>query len=157
MGKLKDSYWPDITTTAIAEKCIKNAAGVAYFVAGLTALLAALAWFDVIHIVSPWSVIDAVLFAVIGFFISRGSRVAASLGLALYLFESVDRLLSGGGSSGGASVAVVFFMLFWINGVRGAFALVRLRQQPDNLAPITGNVGTARVFPRENLHSPSTK
>ena len=136
MGKLKENYWPDITTTPIAEKCIKNAAGVAYFVAGLTALLAALAWFDVIHIVSPWSVIDAALFAVIGFFISRGSRIAASLGLALYVLEAVDRLLSGGGSSGGASVAVLIFMLFWINGVRGTFALGRLRHQPGNTAPI---------------------
>jgi hypothetical protein len=126
MGKLKANYWPDITTMAIAEKCTKNAAGVAYFVAGVTALLAALAWFDVIHIVSPWSLIDAALFACIGFFISRGSRIAASLGLALYVLEAADRLVSGGGSSGGAFVAVLIFMLFWINGVRGAFALARL-------------------------------
>jgi positive regulator of sigma E activity len=66
--------WPDITTTAIAEKCVKNAAGVAYFVAGITALLALLAWFDVFHLLSPWSLLDAALFAVIAFLISRGQE-----------------------------------------------------------------------------------
>jgi positive regulator of sigma E activity len=74
MGKLKDTYWPDIITTAIAEKCVKNAAGVAYFVAGITALLALLAWFDVFHLLSPWSLLDAALFAVIAFLISRGQE-----------------------------------------------------------------------------------
>jgi hypothetical protein len=132
MGKLKDSYWPDITTTAIAEKCVKNAAGIAYWVAGLTALLSLLSWFDVWHFLSPWAILDAALFAVIGFFISRGSRVAAILGLTLYLFEAVERLVSGSGNSGGTSVVVIFFTLFFINGVRGAFALAQLREEPES-------------------------
>lgn len=137
MGKLKANYWPDITTTAIADKCIKNAAGVAYFVAGLTALLALLAWFDIFHLLSPWSLVDAALFAAIAFFISRGSRVAAIFGLILYLIEAVDRIASGTGSStGGFSVLVIIFTLFFINGIRGAFALVRLRQRPDDVTPI---------------------
>ena len=135
MSNLKAMYWPDITTRATAEKCIHNAAGVAYFVAALTAVLSALAWFDITHLVSRWSLIDAVVFAAIGFFISRGSRVAASLGLVLYLVEAVDRLLTRAGS-GGAFVAALIFTLFWINGVRGAFALARLRQQPANAAPV---------------------
>jgi hypothetical protein len=80
MGKLKDTYWPEITTTAIVEKCVKNAAGVACWVAGVTALFVLLVWFDVFHLVSPWSLVDATMFIVIGFFISRGSRVAALLG-----------------------------------------------------------------------------
>ena len=134
MGKLKDNYWPDITTKAIAEKCIKNAAGVAYFVAGITALFALLAWFDVFHLLSPWSLLDAALFAVIAFFTSRGSRVAAIFGLVLYLIEAVDRIASGtGGSTGGLSILVIIFTLFFINGIRGAFALVRLRGQPDDV------------------------
>lgn len=126
-----------MSTPDVAEKSLKNAAGLAYFVAGMTALLSLLAWFNVFHLLSPLSIIDAALFAVTGFFIGRGSRVAAIVGLTLYLLEAADRLLSGsGGTSGGFSVVVIFFTLFFINGVRGAFSLVRLRKQSEEATPI---------------------
>src|SRR5262245_49525645 len=119
MGKLKDTYWPEMTTVAVAENSVENAARVSYIVAGLTALLSLLAWFDVIHVLSPWSIINAILFAIIGLFIGRGSRVATVLGLVLYLVEALDKLLSmSSGSVGSFSVVMVFVTLFFINGVR---------------------------------------
>jgi hypothetical protein len=111
---------------------------VAYFVAGTNALVGVLAWFDVIHLrdLLPWAfIITAALYTVIAFFTSRKSRVAASLGLAFCLFEALNHLLSAGLSDGGSALWLVLAM-FSINGVRGAFALVRLRQQSDDLAPI---------------------
>ena len=138
MSNLKDTYWPDMSRTEAAEEGIKRASHTAYVVAGVTSLLALLAWFDILHLTSPWSLVDAVLFAVIGLFISRQSRTAALLGLALYLLEGIDRIVSGtggrilsgtGGGMGAFSVLALIFTLFFINGVRGAFSLVRLRRQ----------------------------
>jgi hypothetical protein len=132
MSSLKDTYWPDMTTAVVAQNSIERAAVTAYVVSGLTALVALLAWFDVFHLLSPWSLIDAVLFALIGLFISRRSRVAALIGLAFYLLEVTDRILSGtGGSTGGFSVLAVLFTLFFINGVRGSFALARFQRPPE--------------------------
>jgi len=123
-----------MTTTAIAENSVKKAAGVAYFVAAVTALLAVLAWLDVFYLLTPWSLLDAALFAIIAFFISRGSRAAAIMGLALYLVEAVDRIVSGIGSSS-SGIVLVIFSLFFINGIRGSYALVRFRNSSQDMAP----------------------
>lgn len=136
VGKLKETYWPEMNTPDAAEKAIRNAAGVAFVVAGVTALLSTLAMFNVLHFLQPWSIIDAILFAAIGFYIRRESRVAAVLGLVLYLLEALDRILSGaGGSLGGFSILTILFTLYLINGVRGAFSLARLRTRPQDGVP----------------------
>lgn len=136
MSTLKENYWPDMSTPVAARLGVKRASHAAYFVAGVTGVLALLASFDVFHLVSPWSVVDALLFAILGFFISRGSRVAAVFGLVLYLLEVIDRMLSGtGGSTGGFSVLALILTLFFINGVRGSFSLVRLGKELPSLAP----------------------
>jgi hypothetical protein len=140
MGGLKNTYWPDMSTAEAAEAGIKRASNTAYVVAGGTGLLALLAWFDILQLTSPWSLLDAVLFATLGFFISRRSRTAAVLGLGLYLMEVVDRLRSGpGGNMGGYSVLALLFTLFFISGVRGTFSLARLQKE----APPVGLGGSA--------------
>ncbi len=124
-------YWPAMTTAEVAQKCVKNAANVAYFVAGATALLVLLAWFDVVHLVSKWSALDALAFMVLGFFISRGSRVAAIIGLTFYMVEALGRIATSEDAdqaAGGLSILTLVLILFFVNGIRGAFALARLRQ-----------------------------
>ena len=128
MGALREAYWPDMNLRENAEKAIANAANVAFIIAGATALLSVLAWFDVAHVLTPWSLVDAAIFAVIGIFVRRGSRAAAVAGILVYLTEAIDRILSITGSSvGGFSALILLFSLYLINGARGAYALARLR------------------------------
>jgi hypothetical protein len=134
MSGLRDGYWPDMSAPAAAGLGVKRAAHTAYFVAGATCVLALLAWFDIFYLASPPSIVDALLFAVLGFFIARRSRVAAVLGLALYWLEVIDRLLPGKpGNAGGYFVVVAIFTLFFVNGIRGSFALSRLERRNTSL------------------------
>ena len=129
MSQLRDTYWPDVRIRAAAEKAARDAALTAFCVAGITALLSALAWLDVLRIVSPWSILDALVFTVVGVFIVRRSRIAALLGLLIYLLESMAGLLSGASKSAGGAVLAVIFTLFFINGLRGTMALARMSQR----------------------------
>jgi hypothetical protein len=134
MSTLKDTYWPDMSTSEAAALGVERASKTAYAVAGITGVLALLAWLDVFNLVSPWSLVDALLFALLGFFIARRSRIAAVLGLALYLLEAIDRLLSGGGgSAGGFSILAVIFTFFFINGIRGSFSLARIEKATSQM------------------------
>jgi hypothetical protein len=130
MGALRQAYWPDMNLRENAEKAIANAANVSFIIAGATALLSLLAWFDVVQVLTPWSLVDAAIFAAIGMFVRRGSRAAAVAGILVYLTEAIDRIVSTtGGSVGGYSALILIFSLYMINGVRGAYALARLRKK----------------------------
>lgn len=123
-----------MTSAEVAQKSVKNAANVAYLVACVTALLVLLAWFNVVHLVSTWSTLDALAFVVVGFFISRGSRVAAVIGLTFYVLEAIGRLAASKDTAsdqgaGGFSILTLVLILFFVNGIRGAFALARMRKQ----------------------------
>jgi hypothetical protein len=123
-GGIKKRYWPELRDPAEAEKAVKGAAYVAFFVAALTGILSLLAVLSVTQILSGWAIIDALIFGLIGFFILRGSRVAAVVGLALYVLE-VLAALAVTGNPVGLVIGIIITFAF-INGVRGTSALRRL-------------------------------
>ena len=66
--------------------------------------------------------LDAALFAVIGWRIRRMSRAWSIVGLCLYLMEAVVSL---GTRDAGVGVLTIVFVLAYINGLRGVFAYHR--------------------------------
>jgi hypothetical protein len=132
-GRFKKAYWPELSTTTDAERAVKVAAYVAFFVAALTGLVSLLALLSVTQILSGWAILDALLFGVLGFFILKGSRAAAVLGLILYVIELVAALAATGNPAG--LVVGLFFTSAFLSGVRGAYSLHRLRGSANDSAP----------------------
>jgi hypothetical protein len=105
----------------------------ALFVAGVTVVFVLL---DVIGVeglypVSPFALGDAAIFRVIAWGIQRASRVAACAGLALYL-AARWHAWSTTGEAGwaaevGSAAVVVIVTLFFVHGIRGAFAVHKYR------------------------------
>jgi uncharacterized membrane protein YjjP (DUF1212 family) len=76
-------------------------------------------------VITPWSFLDAGLFAVIAFGIWRMSRVAAVAGLALYLIEQAYMWASVGPKN---PVMSLLFIMFLIGGVRGTVSFQKHRK-----------------------------
>src|SRR5690606_8947263 len=70
-----------------------------------------------------------VVYAIVGFFIWRNSRVAAIIGLALFALDKIVQFSSGAinGSAFSIFVALAILTMF-INSIRGTFAQHRLKQ-----------------------------
>jgi hypothetical protein len=132
-GRFKKAYWPELSTATEAERAVKGAAYVAFFVAALTGLVSLLSLLSVTQILSGWAILDALLFGVLGFFMLRGSRAAAVLGLILYVIELVAAIAATGNPAG--LIVGLFFTSAFISGVRGAYVLKRLKDGADNGAP----------------------
>jgi hypothetical protein len=132
-GGFKKAYWPELSTATDAEKAVKGAAYVAFFVAALTGLLSLLTLLSVTQILSGWAIFDALLFGVLGFFILRGSRAAAVLGLILYVIELVAAIAATANPAG--LIVGLFFTSAFISGVRGAYLSKRLKDGADDTAP----------------------
>ena len=122
-GGFKRTYWPELSTATDAEKAVKGAAYIAFFVAALTGVLSLLAWLSVAQIVTRWAIFDALVIGLVGVFILRGSRAAAVLGLILYVVE-VGATIVATGNPAGLVIGVIFTFAF-INGVRGGYFLKR--------------------------------
>ena len=72
-------YWKEINDKGSAEDATKAAVGISYFIAAVTGLIAVLSIVYAKPIIGldGWSLVDAVLFVVIGWRISRLSRAWA--------------------------------------------------------------------------------
>lgn len=138
-GRIGKAYWPDLSSATEAEKAVKTAAYVAFFVAGITAIGSLLTLFSVAQILPGWSIVDAVVFAVLGVLIRRGSRVAAVLGLSLYFVEVVASVAATGNPAG--LVVGVIFGAALLNGVRGANSLKRIKENATLHAPAAAHGG----------------
>ena len=132
-------YWKEINDTDSASDATKAAVGVSYFVAGVTGLLAilSLVYHKPIMGVTGYSVVDATLFAIIGWRIGKLSRPWTVVGLALYALETLVSLGSRGASF---SLISIVFLLAYINALRGVFAFHRYAQaeSPDSSQPSLG-------------------
>jgi hypothetical protein len=133
-GRIGTTYWPDVSTTSDAEKAVKTAAYVAFFVAAVTGVLSLLAVFSTVQILSGWDILDAVAFVLLGLWILRGSRAAAVLALLLYIVELVVGIATTGGGNPVQFVVGLIFVFAFINGVRGAYSLRRLEGDTDSRA-----------------------
>ena len=119
-------YWPDVSDLDGAKDATRYGMWCAYLVAGVTGLLAVLSFFGVrLMGITPSALLDAALFAAIGFGLSKYSRFAAVAGFLLYLAEKIYALVTTGSILGvGALGVVILFGLF--NGIRGTFAHQKL-------------------------------
>lgn len=125
-GRIGSAYWPDLSTTGEAEKAVKTAAYIAFFVAVVTGVLSLLALFSTTRILSGWDLLDALAFVVLGIWILRGSRAAAVLALILYIVELAVGVATRGGGNPLQFVVGLIFAFAFVNGVRGAYSLRRL-------------------------------
>jgi hypothetical protein len=114
-------FWPAIDDIEDAKKACKQAAGISFFVAIVTATIVILQMKKVINLfpnIGPSAFVDAGLFLVIGIFLLRYSRIAAVLGLCLYVGEQIFMMLQAGPS---LNIMGIIFTLAFIGGVRGTF------------------------------------
>ncbi len=132
-------YWKEVEDKDSAVDATKAAVGISYFIAAVTGLIAVLSvvYHKPILGLNAWSFVDAALFVVIGWRISRLSRAWAIIGLALYLLEAFDSI---GRRGLGVSVVSIVFIIAYANALRGAFAYhkhVKLQAiDPSQPAPL---------------------
>jgi hypothetical protein len=129
-------YWPTIEDENSAEHATKAAVGVSGFIAAVTALAALLSmvYHKPILGLDGWGLVDAVIFALIAWRISKVSRTWAIVGLLMYLLEVGYKLATN--PSGALGILTIIFILIYINAIRGAFAYHRYRKADnDPLAP----------------------
>ena len=73
--------------------------------------------------------VDAALFLMVAWGIHRCSRIAAVLGLVLYLFERANTAYVSVTSSGSPNpVMLIVITVAFVNSVRGTFAFHRFKQ-----------------------------
>jgi hypothetical protein len=68
----------------------------------------------------------SIVYGLIAWLISKMSRLAAMSGLILYLADRVAIIAQNGGNSG-SYVIMAFFILAFVNSIRGTFAYHRIR------------------------------
>jgi hypothetical protein len=111
-----------------ALKEVKQGAAAAIFVGCATTILSLLGAFGIE--ISPgqslWNLVDAAIFLIIGWRISKHSRVAAVIGLVFFVAERAVQFISSGFQTVGIAVSL-FIVLFLWRGVHGTFALARAR------------------------------
>ena len=127
-------YWKDVSDLDAAEDATKAAIGISYFVAALTGLLAILSliYRRPMLGVTPLALVDAILFVVIGWRISKMSRTWAVVGLALYVLEAIG---SVGARGTGIGVLTIVFTIAYVNAVRGVFAYHKHALASESASP----------------------
>lgn len=117
-------FWPDVSTPAQARSTAAKGAAVAGLIALATLAMSLYSAYGRAggHWM-PSSLVDVGVFLVIAFGIWRLSRVAAVVGLTLYLGERIYLLVTLGHIP---SIIAFFVMLFLFHAVRGTFAYHRL-------------------------------
>jgi hypothetical protein len=131
-----NSLWPKIESPEAAKSAMKNAASASFIIVAVTGTVAVLAIMlgHPILGIGGSALVDAALFALIGWRISKHSRIAAVLGLLLYLLEAGQRFISSGSAPAAGSVVTVLFIIYFIHGVRGAMYLHQ--SQVHHLSPL---------------------
>lgn len=120
--------WPEITDPASARAAARHGAYAALFVSVVTALFATLALLDASpldeEVFNEMAYIDAAVFLVIAVGIFMHSRLAALLGLAIYVAERIIMMAAIGPK--GLLVTIVITLAF-VTSVRGTRAVQRFQ------------------------------
>jgi uncharacterized BrkB/YihY/UPF0761 family membrane protein len=128
--KSLNAFWPDTSTQKGVDTALKSAAWACGFVAVITVAAVSFSVFvNPILALDAWGYIDAVIFGVCAFGISRGSRTAAIFAIAFYLLNRY-LMFEESGQTGGFVAILIVLML--INGIRGAFAHHASKQEPEH-------------------------
>lgn len=129
---MANALWPDLKDLGSSQQACRNAAGACFVVAAITGLVAALALAGTTLLpgIDGWALVDAGIFALLGLFLRRFSRIAAVFALVLFLLERI-LMLAEHPTPAGLPLALIL-AVFLIGGVRGSFAYHRLLQQQND-------------------------
>ncbi len=121
-----NAWWPKIATIQEAAECAKVGVILAAFCGVVTGSLALLALAGHSFLgVRPWALVDAAIFAALAYGISRSSKSAA---LFAPIFYAAERIYEWGHSAVPSTLGAILalsFLLGFINGARGVFAVHR--------------------------------
>ena len=123
----KNSFWGafSITDRASCEKSIRNGGITAMISAGITAVFAGIGFFtsssnkDLAYLLDPWLTVDVVLILILGIFIFRRSRAAATI-MLLYFAVSKAIMWYDMGNVKGLFVSIIIFK-FYFTAMRGTY------------------------------------
>lgn len=140
---MANALWPDVNNLDAARKACRSAAVCAFLVAGVTAIVAviALSGTSVIPGIDAWALVDAAIFALLGFFLLRCSRIAAVITLVLFFIERIGMMVASDGFSPAGFPITLILLVFFIAGVRGAFAFHRLQAAASQPSATGGTIG----------------
>jgi hypothetical protein len=126
--------WPDIVDEASAKKAAKYGFESCMCIAALNLIVGILCLLGVkIGNFDAWIIVDAGLFAIIGWRIYKLSRTGAVLGLILFVLEIYYKAASG--ERGAIGVITIILLLGFFSGVRGTFAFHRFGQAQKSGTP----------------------
>lgn len=132
-NKFRQSFWPHIHDLETAKKATHLGAYTAFWVAGVTALFALLAILKVSTLLKAEALVDAAVFATLGFvMLKKMSRVSAVAALLCFLYERVYMAVTTHNIGSGIGGIGIIFTLFFITGVRGTFAYHRYHDLPGD-------------------------
>jgi hypothetical protein len=123
----KKSFWGSfaITDQESCAKAIKNGGIAAMISAAITGVFAIAAFFtnssnkDLNYFLDPWLLVDVVLIVVLGIFIFRKSRTAATL-MVIYFVGSKLLMWAEMGEPKGLPMAIIF-LFFYVTAMRGTY------------------------------------
>jgi hypothetical protein len=112
--------WPKIIDTESARKAAYQGVYASFFIAGSTLILLGLSYqgFNPMNL-DAYSIIDVVVFTIIGWRIYAMSQTAAIIGLAFYILEQVYLVNEFGFSMNAMRIIIIFA---FINSIRGTYA-----------------------------------
>ncbi|MEW5978336.1 MAG: hypothetical protein AB1898_21275 [Acidobacteriota bacterium] len=119
-SRIRELLWPDVDNEVAIKTVTHNVMWVSFVIAGVTTLVA------LFGLVPTATIIDAVLFVAIGFGIRRKSRIAAVLGLVLYLGGQLTLLAQGRG--GYNVILLIIFSALFLSAIRATFSFHRLKK-----------------------------
>jgi hypothetical protein len=136
-------YWPKLTGLKESEQASHQGAGVCFFIAGVTAIVAGVS----ISLDKPvlgmdaWAFVDAGIFAIAGWRIWRLSRIWAILALAIFIIETVYAVESSPDVPAAGAYVRAVLALALIGSVRGTFAyhVFRKKESADSLESTVGS------------------
>ena len=124
-------YWPKIDDADTAREAVKGGVAACIFISAFTGLMAILSliYRKPIFGIDGLGLVNAALFAFVGWRIHRMSRTFAVIGLVLHLAEVGDRVLNG--RNGAVGVLTLLFILGFVGAIRGTFAFYSYRKQEN--------------------------
>ncbi len=146
-------FWPDVDDSKSAHKACAGAAGIAFFIAivtGIVAWLQASGKINMFPGIGIWAFVDVGLFILIGIGLCFHSRIAALAGLLLYIGERIFMIKTMGFQASHV-VAILIFGLAFVNGVRGAFAWHEQKKLAAGETPLVLPEQTIADKPKRNF------
>jgi hypothetical protein len=137
---MRQFFWPEIKDQEGAKKVCHTAAAAAFLIAIITTviIILSLRGVELFSKINELAFFDVGLFLIIGVFLYRCSRIAAVMALLLYAFEQYEMIRI---TKPQWSFTIVLFLLFFINGIRGAFAYHAIKRKEGEAERLQSAVG----------------